>query len=130
MSAHVDLSPRRKLYAVVREDLPEGLRAAQMAHAVAGIVQNMPAATAEWQGTDNYLIVLGVRDEERLRGVVGILLDENVSHYLWHEPDLDGSLTAIASLPEPTYNGLFAGLPLAYHPPKRTLWNYLTGRIR
>jgi hypothetical protein len=126
---HLGRPPFRKLYAVVREDLPPGLRAAQMAHAVAGVVQNMPSATLEWQTADNYLIVLGARDEIHLREVVSVLLDENVSHYVWHEPDLGNSLTAVASLPDPTKNILFADLPLAYTKRKRSLWDWIAGKV-
>lgn len=130
METDPSLPSVRKLYAVVREDLPEGLRAAQMAHAVAGIVQTMPTPTLEWQTSDNHLIVLGVRNEGRLHEVVNTLSRESVPHFLWHEPDLDDSLTAIASLPDPTRNDLFAHLPLAYQPRKRTLWDYVAGKIR
>lgn len=113
--------PCRKLYAVVRRDLPEGLRAAQMAHAVAGLVQFLPEATRRWQSTDNYLIVLEVRDEAHLREMIGKVLHENVSHFVWHEIDLGNAATAFAAFPEPHMNGLFAELPLAYKP-RLTRW--------
>lgn len=106
-----------KLYAIVRADLPEGLRAAQMAHAVAGLVQNCPRSTAQWQTpNNNYLIVLEVRDEAHLREEVAVMFEHAISFYEWREPDLDNATTAIACFPDRSKNWVFADLPLAYEP--------------
>jgi hypothetical protein len=109
-----------KLYAVVRGDLPEGLRSAQMAHAVAGLVQNCPESTNRWQTPDNnYLIVLEVEDGQHLRDEMAVMLEHCITHYVWREPDLDNAVTAIACFPQREKNWVFADLPLAYKPKPR-----------
>ena len=80
-----------KLYAVTRADLPVGMRAAQIGHALINYV-------LEYGAPPDNLVVLQVADELALRAVL-----ERVRagrHHAFTEPDLDGALTAIAVAPE------------------------------
>ena len=92
-----------RLYVVVRADLPPGLQCAQACHA-ARAFRDPPDA-------DENLIVLSAPNEEALRSLL-LQAGPSAAVAAFHEPDLDGQLTAIA------LNGidvplLLAALPLA-----------------
>lgn len=109
-----------KLYVLVREDLAPGLRAAQLAHAVAEICMQSPEKAWEWHRNGNYLIVLGVPNEKVLGEWISYVTNLwEVPTMVFREPDLDYSMTAFACLPPPEMNALFSPLPLAYRVPKR-----------
>lgn len=86
-------APSAKLYAVTRADLPIGLRAAQVGHAL------LSYALAGHDVPDN-LVVLQVEDEIALTELLALLQWEKVEHVEFCEPDLGGKLTAIAVAPE------------------------------
>ena len=119
----------RKMYVVVRGDLPEGLRAAQAAHAVAEMCMWHPERAIEWNRTTggNYLIILEVPDERQLLDWKALVKCHGIHHELFREPDLRQEATAFAALPHPDLNDVFSPLPLAYsakvsifrHPIKR-----------
>jgi hypothetical protein len=109
----------RKLYVLVREDLPPGLRAAQLAHAVAEITLRFPEVAWRWHEAGNYLIVLGLKDEEALWEWWGYIQRWRIARVAFREPDLGMSMTAFACLPPPELNRVFSPLPLAYAPRKR-----------
>lgn len=113
-----DLADKRKLYVLVREDLSPGLLTAQACHAVAEFFLAKGWSGRLWSEDPEggYLIVLGVPNEEALKGWVEILRGEKVDQASFHEPDLDGALTAVCFHPHPSLNGLVAGLPLALRP--------------
>lgn len=85
----------RKLYVVVREDIGAGLLAAQAAHAAIAFALKYPSLTERWNIDSNNIAILGARDEAHLQELVaalppGLLVAD------FHEPDLDGQLTAFA----------------------------------
>jgi len=47
----------------------------------------------------HHLVVIGIKDEARLRGVVSKLQELGIRHRSFHEPDLNNQLTAIATEP-------------------------------
>jgi len=103
-----------KLYVVGRRDLPPGLRTAQIGHAVAEVVLRYPAVAELWNNTDNYLIVLEVPNEAKLRSLVTLAKNLTIPTATFLEPDLDLQMTAAAFLPPPYLNWYFARLDLAY----------------
>lgn len=98
---------------MTRRDLRPGLQAAQVAHAAFTFSYEHRALTTQWLEESNWLVILSVADESELER----LGDEAHDRYLpvtwFHEPDLDGQLTAIAIAPHPHTEALLSSLPLA-----------------
>ena len=88
-----------------RADLSPGLRAAQVGHGcIMWVVANGPPPPN--------LILLEVPDLDaltKLRGLMGAFDPED--HVCFHEPDLDGELTALATA-HPEAGRLLSNLPL------------------
>lgn len=78
---------------MVREDLPAGLRAAQAVHAAVEHALAWPSATR----ASPTVAVLGARDELRLAAVLDDLERDGHDVVAFHEPDLAGELTALAT---------------------------------
>jgi len=96
---------------VTRDDLPPGLAAAQLGHALVGYVLAQPAQAARWHTRSNNLVCLAVPTLEALSGLVERLAGASVPMLCFHEPDLGGELTAVAVAPSGAR--LLASLPLA-----------------
>ena len=79
-----------KLCVVGRRDLSPGLRAAQMAHAVAAFVLERREEADEWSRESNNLILLEVDDEAALVSVVQRLRGNGDLLICFHEPDRGG----------------------------------------
>ena len=84
----------KKMYVLVRNDLPPVYRAVQGGHALAEFMLKHPTQAQEWG--NHTLIYLGVKDEEELR-----LWGEKITYREtpWEgfkEPDIGNQLTAIA----------------------------------
>lgn len=94
----------KRLYVVVRADLPPGLQMAQACHATRAFGLQNPGADVG----DN-LVVLQVPGEAELRGLFQATLDYDMACF--SEPDLGGQLTAIAV--EGSAGPLLSTLPLA-----------------
>jgi len=125
-----ELIEKRKMYVVVRGDLPPGLRAAQAAHAVAEMCLRSTAATGWHQDPDgNYLIILEVPDEKALLNFWADVKSWDIRRELFREPDLAREATAFAALPMPHLNHVFADLPLAYAKHRWGAW-FRGGRRR
>lgn len=101
-----------KLYVLTRADLSPGAQATQSAHAAFQFAIEHPQLTEEWYRNSQYLILLSVPDEEALMGWVLNLQDEGLVHSVFHEPDWEDQLTAIAVAPSETAQRIFANLPL------------------
>jgi peptidyl-tRNA hydrolase len=81
-----------KLYVVVRNDLAPGLQVAQVCHAVREFAHRFPELDRQWFEQSNNLVVLQVPTLEDLEKLVvdgGVIAP-------FHEPDLNGELTAAA----------------------------------
>lgn len=86
----------------VRQDLPPGLQAAQAVHAAIGFALEFPRMIPDT------VILVGVPDEEALAALMGEAFSYAV--FAVREPDLGGSLTALAL--EPSAAVYCRGLPL------------------
>lgn len=83
-----------KLYVVVSSALTSGLKAAQAVHAAIAFWAEHPTIAKPWYSESNNIVVLQHDD-------VGALADTLNDHTMsrFHEPDLDGKLTAICVEP-------------------------------
>ena len=100
-----------KLFLITRQDLAQGPRAVQMAHALREFVARYPAIDAEWYRTSNTLALLEVSSEPDLAKLAQRAERRGVPVARFHEPDLDNALTAIAIAP--SGKSLCRVLPLA-----------------
>ena len=71
----------------------------QSAHAVADFIINYPEIAREWHDTSNYLVILSVPTESELSKASQKLADADLLFSLFHEPDINNQLTAIAIEP-------------------------------
>ena len=102
----------KKLYVVVRGDLPEGAQIAQSCHAVSAYAVAFPEAHRDWHQNGQNLVVLSVPNEAQLRDLLGTIeLVLEIVCAPFNEPDLGGQMTAFA-VPDLAAKQL-ASLPLA-----------------
>ena len=100
-----------RLYLVTRADLPAGDQAVQAAHALTEFLVEHPEVARDWHDRNNTLAFLVVPDERSLARLLDRAFDRDVRASAFREPDLNGSLTAIAI--EPTGSKLVRSCPLA-----------------
>lgn len=100
-----------KLYVVVRNDLPPGLQVAQACHALREFVARHPGLDEQWYRGSNNLVILQVRGKADL----DVLRDRadklEIAYADFHEPDMGGTLTAVAFSAEAKL--ILSNLPLA-----------------
>lgn len=96
---------------VTRADLPAGTQACQACHAALEFAVAHPRALGAWRDASNALVILAARDELDLAWVCQDVAAAGLQVVPFHEPDLDGALTAAAF--EPAARRLLADLPLA-----------------
>lgn len=96
---------------VTRADLPPGAQAVQAMHAAIDFAITYPALTAAWHSASNTLVILVVPDELALGWLEQDARAAGLRVAPFHEPDLDGALTAVAF--EPAAGRLLRHLPLA-----------------
>lgn len=89
-----------KLTVVVRADLAAGYQAAQALHAARQFAAVHPAIEAEWFASSNTVVLLNAKDEPTLERVVNRCVEEGVRYAVFREPDLGGSITAVAIEPD------------------------------
>jgi hypothetical protein len=94
---------------VTRQDLTPAQQAVQGAHAALSFAVTYPDVTRDWYDDGQVLVLLAAPDERWL-ALTELRLDgyKTVS---FHEPDLDGQLTAICA--EPAAAPRLSRLPLA-----------------
>jgi len=85
-----------KLYIVTRRDLAPGYQAVQSIHAAQQFAREFPTLNSAWQERSNFLGFLSVKDEHELRKLAVKAERKGLAVSVWHEPDLDWKLTAIA----------------------------------
>jgi hypothetical protein len=107
-------SPGRatKLFIVGRQDLPAGLRVAQMFHALTSFIFGKPKETGEWFAKSNNLVLLEVPDKGALEDLLARLISKGIPVASFCEPDLGDELTAVAVGPEG--RRALSTLPLAF----------------
>lgn len=103
------MSTPQKMFVLVRNDLGETYRHVQGCHALAEYaIRGNREQFSKW---DNHtLIHLGVPNQWALQKWAYKLKDKGKDFTEFHEPDLDGELTAIACIDG---TGTFSNLPLA-----------------
>lgn len=94
---------------VTRADLSPAQQAVQSAHAALSFAVAYPDVTREWYHHGQILVLLAVPDERWL-GLEELRL-EDYRTVSFHEPDLNGQLTAICA--EPSAGRRLSRLPLA-----------------
>lgn len=85
-----------KLYLVSRSDLPMGLRAAQLCHAVREFQALHPEVDLEWYMQSNTLVLLEVDNEADLTELAVRAEAHLCPVARFREPDLGNALTAVA----------------------------------
>lgn len=100
-----------RLYLVTRSDLPPSTQACQAAHAAIEFSLDYPGLTTDWYESSGTLVLLAADNELDLSRIRVDVAAAGLRAAPFHEPDLDGALTAIAV--EPAGRRLLAGLPLA-----------------
>ena len=102
-----------RLYVIVRADIPAGLQLAQACHAVSEFATKHPELHRSWHLGERNIVCLQARNELHLVELLAELpARANVAHF--DEPDLGGSMTAIATDVRPKH---WSSLPLALKPP-------------
>jgi hypothetical protein len=96
------------MYVLVRFDLAERYQIIQGSHALAQFALDAPTAFQMWGNST--IVYLGVRGLKDLRAWKDRLATENLCAVSFHEPDLDGQLTAIACY---STGEIFKGLKVA-----------------
>lgn len=82
----------RRLYVIVRSDLPVGYQMAQSGHAIAQFYEDFP--DNDWK--NHYLLILSAPDEEYFEYAEWKLKKANIEFSEFFEPDLDNQKTSIA----------------------------------
>ncbi len=99
------------LYVVTRRDLLPEVQAVQSAHAAIDFQHEWPGIANGWH-KHNYLVFVSVEDEEGLAALNRKAMKRGLATTAFYEPDLNGSLTAIALEPGEQSRRLCRGLPL------------------
>lgn len=86
------MTPAR-LYTVCLSRLPVGAKVAQTGHAIAEYAEARPDAFLAWKRDGQYLVCL---QAEQLEPIISRLQAKGFDPVLFHEPDFDNELTAIA----------------------------------
>lgn len=105
------MEPNAKLYVIVRSELAPGLACAQAVHAARLFLEEHPIAEREWYECSSNLAILEAPDECAIESLATKADSVGVHTARFREPDLGGSLTAIAISPEG--KKLVRHLPLA-----------------
>jgi hypothetical protein len=90
--------------------LPAATQACQAAHAAVEFCLTYPRPTADWHASSGALVLLAALDELDLSRIHVDVTESGLRVAPFHEPDLDGALTAIAV--EPAGWRFLARLPL------------------
>lgn len=97
-----------KLYILARVDLGDySSPAAQACHAVAAFMAFQKASSLHWG--NKTIVLLAVKDEQWLQLWCDKIRLASLTYTRFEEPDLEGSLTAVACY---TAKNIFNGLPL------------------
>lgn len=97
---------------ITRTDLSEGQQAVQAAHAAIDFCFENPSRAGPWHKDSNYLIFLGVPNEDVLEAYIRKAIEKQIRFTIFREPDLDNSITAVAFEPSQETQKLVRNLPL------------------
>lgn len=101
-----------KLVSITRTDLPNGYQAVQSSHSLIDFVIQHPEISKQWNLKSNYLVSLGVEDENHLEQISLKLSKLNIEHQKFYEPDIGNQLTSIAFMSDKKIRRKFSNLPL------------------
>ena len=87
------------------------MQAVQAAHALLAFAVESPGLVRAWHEDSSNLVILSVPDEPALRRLICACEQDDILCTAFREPDLDGSLTAVAV--EPAGWRLCSSYPLA-----------------
>lgn len=87
-----------KLYVIIESTLARGLACAQAIHAAFAFREEHPAITEQWR-PDNNVVVLTADPSEPLSALRERLQGAGLALSSFHEPDLNGKLTALCVEP-------------------------------
>lgn len=99
---------------MTRQDLSPGYQAVQSTHAAIQFTQEFPELTKEWYVSSNYLVSLSCKGEKELYELAYRARDGGLSVSMFHEPDIDNQLTAIAIQPSDLTQYLVRRIPLLF----------------
>lgn len=102
----------KKLTIVTRKDLNPGYQATQAIHGAVQFIFEHPKIAKEWY-KDPYLAVLSIQDENSLKKLISKAKEKGIKVSIFHEPDIDNQITAIALEPSDATQRLTSSLPLA-----------------
>jgi peptidyl-tRNA hydrolase len=85
-----------KLYVITRADLGVADQAVQSMHALQEYNVEHPERALSWYRESNTLVVMTVANEQELAALVEEAKQLKLSISVFHEPDLNNALTAIA----------------------------------
>lgn len=85
-----------KLRIIVRQDMEPGYQIAQSVHAARQFAEEHPEKERSWFRGSNTIVILGVRNQDEILGVIKKARTLAVSHSVFREPDLNNEITAVA----------------------------------
>ncbi len=85
----------------------------QAAHAGIDFQHQYPQLSKEWNTNSNYLIILSVENEEKLKKYIQKFQKANLCHVVFKEPDIGNEITALCVQPSEASRKLTCHLPLA-----------------
>lgn len=103
----------KKLIIITRRDLEPGYQAVQASHAGIEFQHQYPEISKQWKNKSNYIVILSVKDEERLFLCLDKFKLYDLKTTEFREPDINYQLTAIAVEPSDLSEKLVKKLPLA-----------------
>lgn len=84
------------MYLVTRRDLPAGVQAVQLAHALAEFAEKFHDEFLSWKENSNVLVLLATENKSKLGNFLRVAADKSVRAAPFYEEDLGGELTSIA----------------------------------
>lgn len=93
--------------------MSDGYQAVQPAHALAQFATEHSQIFNNWQTKHKNLVLLAVKDQNELELLILKLLNKGIKHSVFHEPDINNEITAIAIEPNEESYKMTSSLPLA-----------------
>lgn len=84
----------------------------QAAHAAVDFQHQHPQLAKEWNTNSNYLIILAVENEEKLKKYIQKFQKAKLCHVVFKEPDIGNEITALCVQPSEMSRKLTCHLPL------------------
>lgn len=105
-----------KIYLVTHAGLSAGYQIAQTAHVMAELASRHATEFSRWHHHSNSLIVVEAENARELSLLISRARAKNVRYEIFREPDLGDEITAVAFIPQESYEGTIT--------PRKFLSNY------